>query len=265
MTENEITQMQADNVYMSELLQKTATQLLSIGKFVDEGDRVYFNSTNDADVVNDLIRDLDEWQMDQIMEAGEQPRNLYAEMRDLHRMVATLADEINVEHDIELLKEANATFGNYTGQLPHVPEISLSGKHRLAWWAGMLADMAQTIKREAAEMNQSGMANEAMLLCRLQLSVEETGEWAEALSLGDIVKAAAELTDMNYVTAGHYLTLGIGPWKRALMTETHRASMSKLGEDGKPIISDAGRWVKGPNFKPADIAAVLRRDPNEPV
>jgi hypothetical protein len=34
--------------------------------------------------------------------------------------------------------------------------------------------------------------------------------------------------------------------------------LSKLGADGKPIRREDGKVVKGPNFSPPDIGAVLR-------
>jgi hypothetical protein len=37
----------------------------------------------------------------------------------------------------------------------------------------------------------------------------------------------------------------------------HRASMSKLDDDGRPIIHN-GKVAKGPNYQPPDIAAALK-------
>ena len=174
------------------------------------------------------------------------------------KTVATL-EVRDVDEGIEMLREANAAFGNYTATEAGVPKLELSsiGAQMLRDYAQRLARIAGDLKREAQMEKEAGHEMIALLLIRLQLSVEETGEWAEALASGNLVKAAAELADIQYVTDGHYLTLGLGDLKLPLYRETHRANMSKLDEDGKPIISEAGRWVKGPNFVPADIAGVL--------
>jgi len=158
---------------------------------------------------------------------------------------------------IELLKEANAAFGNYTAYSPGVPPLSPEDQNILKLWAELLAGLAQKLKGDAETANRQTRTMLGLLLIRLQLSLEETAEWAEALSRGDILEAAKELVDMSYVTDGHYLTLGLADLKAELYREVHRSNMSKLGEDGKPIISEAGRWVKGPNYSPADVAAVI--------
>lgn len=40
--------------------------------------------------------------------------------------------------------------------------------------------------------------------------------------------------------------------------EVQRSNMSKLGLDGKPIYSDAGKIMKGPNFSEPELAQFLR-------
>lgn len=158
---------------------------------------------------------------------------------------------------IEMLREANASFGNYTAPEPGVPDMSDRAKGWLTRWAGRLAEMAQEAKEVATQLRIQGDDAGALLVIRCQLSMEETGEWTEALVEGDLAHIAKELSDMSYVTDGHYLTLGLGDLKLPIYRANHEANMSKLGEDGKPIISDAGRWVKGPNYRPADIGAIL--------
>jgi predicted HAD superfamily Cof-like phosphohydrolase len=43
----------------------------------------------------------------------------------------------------------------------------------------------------------------------------------------------------------------------AVFDEVHRSNMSKLGADNKPIIREDGKVLKGPNYSPPDIKAVL--------
>lgn len=50
---------------------------------------------------------------------------------------------------------------------------------------------------------------------------------------------------------------------RECFEEVQRSNMSKLGADGKPILETSGpkkgKVVKGPNFKPPEIEAILKR------
>lgn len=172
--------------------------------------------------------------------------------------LAGLMDGKLIDEGIEMLRAANASFGNYTAEEPGVPSLGEDEAKDLLVYAKRLAVMAQEIKDFAQWARGQGRENFALLLIRVQLSVEETGEFAEALASGDLEHAAKELTDLSYVTDGHYLTLGLADRKLDLYREVHSSNMSKLDEDGKPIISEAGRWVKGPNYWEADVGSVLR-------
>jgi predicted HAD superfamily Cof-like phosphohydrolase len=180
------------------------------------------------------------------------------ELEELRARPQATLEQSDVDEGVSMLREANASFGNYTAAAPAVPELASYDAERLRYYAGLLATIAGAMKQEAAEANGTGRDMLGLLLIRLQLSVEETGEFAEALAEGDLVHAAKELTDMSYVTDGHYLTLGLGDLKLPLYREVHSSNMTKLDpETGKPIINEAGRWVKGPAYREADIASVL--------
>ncbi len=71
----------------------------------------------------------------------------------------------------------------------------------------------------------------------------------------DPVEIADALGDGVYVKYGHAIERGI-PLDDVLR-EIHRSNMSKLGDDGKPILRDDGKILKGPNYSPPDIAKVL--------
>lgn len=44
----------------------------------------------------------------------------------------------------------------------------------------------------------------------------------------------------------------------ALMDEVHRSNMTKFGADGKPVVNEAGRVVKGPNFQEPRLLEMCR-------
>lgn len=91
---------------------------------------------------------------------------------------------------------------------------------------------------------------------RIQLMVEELSEVVEALAIQDLVQVAHEMADLEYVVQGTVLALGMDDTHEACVREIHRANMSKL-DDGKPVLSDAGRVVKGPDFRIADCRPIV--------
>lgn len=190
----------------------------------------------------------------------EEEPDLDEHARGLHCAIVAYRDlspRVETDPCLTMVKEAGVAFRNVMRDTPGVPDAGPGGRARLRYWAAMLAEMAAAMKAEAAELRSGGAEKEALLLVRLQMSTEETGEWAEALADGDILRAFAELIDISYVTDGHYLTLGLEGVKAAGYRATHAANMSKLDAGGHPIISAAGRWVKGPLFRPAESG--LRR------
>lgn len=71
----------------------------------------------------------------------------------------------------------------------------------------------------------------------------------------DHIEAADALGDLDYVVQGSNLVFGYPAG--AVLAEIHRANMSKLGSDGKPILAENGKVVKSENYIPPNIASVL--------
>ncbi len=90
-------------------------------------------------------------------------------------------------------------------------------------------------------------------LLRLQLIVEEVAEVAEAIRDRDLVGLLHELSDLQYVVDGTYVAFGLDRRKDEAFQRIHEANMSKLGRDGKPVLSEGGRVIKGPDFQPANV------------
>ena len=129
--------------------------------------------------------------------------------------------------------------------------MAMSDYHTVA------AEQGELLKAYAQEAREGGDEEGCLLLIRLQLIQEELAELAEAMLEGSVVGCLDALTDLTYVVDGTYLTTGLGHYKLAALVEVHRSNMSKLGKDGKPITSSAGRIVKGPGYIPPDLKAVL--------
>jgi predicted HAD superfamily Cof-like phosphohydrolase len=90
---------------------------------------------------------------------------------------------------------------------------------------------------------------------RQALLEEEVAEVAAAVRDGRLEEIAQELADVVYVVYGTALAYGID--LDSVLAEVHRANMSKLGVDGRPVVRD-GKVVKSSNFRPPDVGKVLR-------
>ena len=64
------------------------------------------------------------------------------------------------------------------------------------------------------------------------------------------------MTDILYVTygAGHAFGINLDH----CFEEVQNSNMSKLGNDGKPIYSDQGKVMKGPNYFKPDLSKFVK-------
>lgn len=72
---------------------------------------------------------------------------------------------------------------------------------------------------------------------------------------GSYARLAKEISDLHYVLYQAEALFDIPAY--AVFREVHRSNMSKLGPDGKPVLSPSGKVTKGPNYSPADIESIL--------
>ena len=107
-----------------------------------------------------------------------------------------------------------------------------------------LLDQAEEF-RTAYSLTTSGEAR-ATQKCLID---EEWSEFHEAYHHEPEANQLNELADLVYVC---YQYAASQEWDLdEAMRRVHRANMSKLGEDGKPIYRGDGKVLKGPNFKKA--------------
>ncbi len=96
---------------------------------------------------------------------------------------------------------------------------------------------------------------------RLKLIEEEAEEYHDAEADNDLIEMADAMGDLIYVIYGAAITHGID--LDEILAEIQRSNMSKLGEDGKPMIitegEKKGKIMKGPNFFVPDIHKVLTK------
>lgn len=71
----------------------------------------------------------------------------------------------------------------------------------------------------------------------------------------DVVEMADGLGDILYVAHGANIAYGFPGV--AIFNEIHESNMSKAGEDGKPVVREDGKIMKGPNYHKPRIKEVL--------
>lgn len=91
---------------------------------------------------------------------------------------------------------------------------------------------------------------------RCALIEEEAREFRDAFEAGDIVALADAIADLLYVVYGAARTFGIPV--REVFSEIHRSNMTKLDDNGEPILRLDGKVLKGPNFSPPDLLPLFR-------
>ena len=94
--------------------------------------------------------------------------------------------------------------------------------------------------------------------CQKNLIVEEFKEFLEAE--GSLFRdhpdaqeeTLKELADLVYVC--YQYAENMGWFLDEALDRVHKSNMSKLDEEGKPIYREDGKVLKGPNYKPPNLA-----------
>ena len=94
---------------------------------------------------------------------------------------------------------------------------------------------------------------------RFRLMDEENKEYLDAAKNQDLVEVADALGDMLYILLGTILKHGMTDLIPIVFKEIQASNMSKLGADGKPILREDGKVLKGPNYFRPNIKAILEK------
>lgn len=94
---------------------------------------------------------------------------------------------------------------------------------------------------------------------RYKLMNEENEEYAVAVKNGDLVEIADALGDMLYILCGTMIEHGMQDKIEEIFDEIHRSNMTKLDYDGKPILRDDGKILKGPAYEKPNINQILKK------
>lgn len=94
---------------------------------------------------------------------------------------------------------------------------------------------------------------------RAKLIREEAGEAADAIEFEGLPAMAKELADLVIVAYGAALTMGIDLDRAVALV--HASNMSKLGDDGRPVMRGDGKVLKGPNYRPPNMGSAVPAQP----
>ena len=107
--------------------------------------------------------------------------------------------------------------------------------------------------------NQKADLDESTIELRYRLMQEENDEYLEAARKKDLVEIADALGDKLYILCGTILAHGLQDKILEVFDEIQRSNMSKLSPDGKPVIREDGKILKGPNYFKPNIKSILEK------
>jgi predicted HAD superfamily Cof-like phosphohydrolase len=91
------------------------------------------------------------------------------------------------------------------------------------------------------------------VVLRYDLMAEENKEYLLAALDKDLEGIADALGDKLYILLGTIIKHGMQHIIVDVFNEIHRSNMTKLGEDGKPMLRQDGKILKGPNYSPPNL------------
>jgi predicted HAD superfamily Cof-like phosphohydrolase len=89
---------------------------------------------------------------------------------------------------------------------------------------------------------------------------EENEEYLTACDDNSLVEIADALGDQLYILCGTILRHGMQHIIEDVFDEIQASNMSKLGEDGKPVLREDGKILKGPGFFRPDLTKFIKVD-----
>ena len=107
--------------------------------------------------------------------------------------------------------------------------------------------------------NQEADLDESTIELRYRLMQEENDEYLEAARKKDLVEIADALGDKLYILCGTILAHVLQDKIVEVFDEIQRSNMSKLSEDGTPVIREDGKILKGPNYFKPNIKSILEK------
>jgi predicted HAD superfamily Cof-like phosphohydrolase len=100
-------------------------------------------------------------------------------------------------------------------------------------------------------------------MLRHKLMAEENDEYFDGCDKGDLTEIADALGDKLYILCGTILKHGMQDIIEKVFDEIHSSNMSKVGEDGKAIMREDGKILKGPNYFKPNLKQFIENEQNK--
>lgn len=94
---------------------------------------------------------------------------------------------------------------------------------------------------------------------RHDLMKEENVEYLVACGNDNLSEIADALGDQLYILFGTIIKHGMQHIIEDVFNEIHASNMTKLGEDGLPILREDGKILKGPNYRKPNIKQIIKK------
>jgi predicted HAD superfamily Cof-like phosphohydrolase len=95
---------------------------------------------------------------------------------------------------------------------------------------------------------------------RHRLMSEENDEYLDACDENSLVEIADALGDQLYILCGTILKHGMQHIIEDVFNEIQASNMSKLGDDGKPVLREDGKILKGPGYFKPELSKFIKVD-----
>jgi predicted HAD superfamily Cof-like phosphohydrolase len=96
------------------------------------------------------------------------------------------------------------------------------------------------------------------VVLRHNLMAEENDEYLKACQKNSLVDIADALGDQLYILCGTILKHGMQDVIEDVFREIQASNMSKLGEDGKAVMREDGKILKGPGYFKPDLSKFIK-------
>lgn len=94
---------------------------------------------------------------------------------------------------------------------------------------------------------------------RYDLMKEENEEYLVAAKEGNLIEIADALGDQLYILCGTIQKHGLGGLIEEIFAEIQRSNMSKLDENGQPIVREDGKILKSSLYSKPDIGPIIQK------
>ena len=124
--ERALTEARANEIYSSQLMRRFRDTLANVRDGLeDEGDRIYFGSTNDADLLREVIDAVEDLEWDRVLASSQKKPDLYARIRELDDEVRALRKEQKGMMDaLESIDAVGVDFGHFESAARTMQEIA---------------------------------------------------------------------------------------------------------------------------------------------